>query len=377
MTLAPGVRFPAELFSRPIPKKIAKESFVLGDEEIRIPLVKAGFQDRLIVKLSGSYTVAVAAIVLRAGMPFDLCKRLTFEPQGYQKIHDAGGNNTHLLNIVSSRAPGATGFDRDPVGLDASTGVNRPRSVFPLALGAQTFELWYELPFTRSATDPTGALFIPHPKNTDLVFLPANAAGDVVTVGANLTVFAGTIEVWQIAFSRPPRDDTIIPFGRGKALAITFEDREDAIKTGDNEIEYPRGGKLLHAFHSVEIADAFNSADVDSITLDLDGVKVYDTLDRNIWDYLTLERNRKYALPLGVIHFNQDDFADYDGSAYKLAPDDRQAMALAPSQGRWLHLDSVDDKAMTVIAVKAAAAVTAADRIRSAYRRIRPVEVGV
>lgn len=383
MTMAAGVKFPAEVFSRPIPKKIFKKVFaaddsVFGTDELRIPLKRAGYLERLIVKISGGYTVANAQLVFKPLAPFSLIKRVTFEPQGYQKVIDLHGWNAHYLSRVSSLwRPGKTGFEKTSEGLDASAGVNVPKSKFATAVGAQTYEMWFELPFTRSATDPTGALFIPHPNNTELVILPAALKTEVVTVAANLTVFGMTVEVWQVTYSRPPKDDTIVPFGRGKAVVITAEDREDVTVEGDTEITLPIGGKLLQSIHTVLVNGARDSANVETLTLDLDGVKVYDQLDRTIWDYLTLKKNDNFALPLGMIHFGQDEFVDHDGSAAKIAPDDKSALALSPSQGRWLHLDSIEDKAKVILAIKAGAGVVAADRVHSAFRRIRPIEVGV
>ena len=368
--MADRYKFPPQLFSgKPQIVDLGSSAFTIGGARIRFPLEKRGYGDMLIARVSGQYDVSTAALVLLPRAPWNLVSFL-LAPPGRQKLLDVGGWSVRLNNLTQRDfSPfGITARDVRTDGLDANTGRSASLNTFPTATGNdQTFDLWYVIPFHRSATDPRGRLPLGNPTETVLYVQPRATEADLVTTAANWAQDSLTCQVWQVSYDAPPpsADGEIAPFDT--SWVVTLEVFEDVAAVGDNVIEIDPGGVILDVYHTVALNDVLTTSDdISEIAFRVDNTDIVDATDPRVW-YYAQKHAAGFSLPDGVIWYGFDTYADSDGGAAFL-----DGAGYEPSIGRWLHTDQANSIKST-ITIPSGTTLGSTPRIHTTVRRLERV----
>lgn len=313
---------------------LGSQVFTFGGANVRFPLEKTGHLDMLIARISGTYTPAVAPLVLLPRAPWNIFSAMRLSPPGRQKPVEIGGWSVRLLNLLRRDFAPFTATARDirTDGLDANTGQSATIQQFPLALGAQTFELWLRIPFRRSATDPRGRIPLKNASET-VLYLTPNTLANMVTVPGNLTVPVLNVNVWQVAYDDPPAGGNVLP--GDNSWITTYEEREMVAAVGNNDQTIDPGGKILGVIHTLALNDLLSTSDdISGLGFRVDSTDLIEPATApRLWWYIQREL-LAFAPPDGTVFYDFDAFADSDGAAYKL-----DGPGYEPSVGRWIHAD--------------------------------------
>lgn len=342
----------------------ASRDLALDGGEVTIELDPVGYGYGLLIHVFGNLVVSTAALTIKGSGIFDYIKRIILDPPGQANLVSVSGAGLHLLNIFGNDhlvgrqsliEPRAFSVLDTNAWADANL-VN----AFPLGIGTNAVHLWYWLPMTRNADDLRGLRELGHGGNRTLLRLTPSTEADFVTAPANADASGIDVEVFQYYFDKPP---SAIPglggvrrpedFESGFALGI-----EELVKTitqvGDHEIEPDSEGVILDAITQVVLNDAPNTADVSSITLDLDRRRPHDGEPTNLF-LKDAQAFYEGKIPVGVFPFDMD--------RYQRSPMDY-------GRGRrWLFSDEVDNiKIIPTIAAGATLGTVA--RSKTAIRRL-------
>jgi hypothetical protein len=310
-TAAPAL-IPTLLATRRIPKDLGSQALTIGGPDVTVQLAPKGWLSYLVVHVSGTYTVANAALVFNQLMPFNIIKRFLIEGTGEAVPINLGGFGAKMWNLVERHgSPAVTGF---PVGASASTLLANAYDSSLIdaagtAVGAQTLNTWTVLAFERSSMDTRGVFPLGvQGQIINLVMTPASAA-DLVTTPANLTVPAFTVRVTQVYYT--PVSAGIQNFDQYWSMQYD-ETFQTVAQTGLQTIQITPNGTFLGIIHAVCLNNAQDSADVASATLELNDTYVADPQGLPMETINFLQRQRYgYALPVGVIAYDEDHFADF------------------------------------------------------------------
>lgn len=264
------VLYPARFFMRPIWVDLGSKAFTLGGAPVTFALRQLGYLDMLVVHLSGTYTVANAQLVFNQLQPYNIVPNFLVQTPGSPLPPiNAGGKVMHSWNLRNSDfAPFRKGFRFPAQGaLDANAYHASTVDQFPVAIGAQTFHLWWVLPFHLSPDDIRGTLPLGNSTVTNLV-ISAAAAADVVTVAANLTLPVLTVDVAQVYLTPPPAGAPIIGGGVDTSFAVAYDETYQAVAaTGLNKVTVVPNYTILGVMHQVALNNADDTADVTNMTL--------------------------------------------------------------------------------------------------------------
>lgn len=350
---------PAQLFMRWIPEFLGNFPFVLGQAAINVPLDMVGFLDLVIVHVKGTITVANAPLVFNQLMPWNIITNFLVQPPGQTPPYRIGGHMLHAWNLIApDYAPFRTGFGVPYSNRGVGAGAIDPISttnidVFQVAIGAgQIVHLWYNLPFHRSSMDIRGEVPLGNRTRTNLVMSVA-AAADLVTVAANITAQALSVDVFQCYNTPPPLDSgaAVDPY-----WAVTYDEAAQAIvATGaQTPIDIVPDDTILGLLHAVCTNNTLDSAAIDTIALQVNeswllGQQAFPFV---AWDYIQ-RRQHGLILPSGMIYYDLDDSVD-DG---------------ALDVKKWLHTDRVN-KIRSNISVTAGTVLGAGPKIVTSTRRL-------
>lgn len=349
-TAAPQSLYPARFFMRPIWVDLGTQVFTMGGNPVTYQLRQLGYLDMLVVHLSGTYTVATAALVFNALQPYNIVRNFLIQSPGNPLPPiNLGGASMHLWNLRNSDfAPGRKQFRFPAQGtLDANAYHASIIDQFPTALGAQTFHLWWVLPFHLSVDDIRGTLPLGNSTVSTLSISPS-AAADVVTVAANLTVPVFTVQVTQVYLTPPPAGAPIIGGGVDTGFAVAYDETYQAVPAvGLNHVLVTPNYTILGILHALALNNANNSADVTNKTLRVNSSYFTDPTGLpNPVDDLRQTYEQGVPLPVGWFLW------DFD------------VLGMAG----WVHTDQVTELESD-ITIADAAVLGAAPRIYTSVRR--------
>lgn len=343
--------FPARFFMRPIWVDLGTQAFTLGGNPASYQLRQLGYLDMLIVHLTGTYTVATAALVFNALQPYNIVRNFLLQSPGNPLPPiNAGGATMHLWNLRNSDfAPGRKQFRFPAQGtLDANAYHASLVDQFPTALGAQTFHLWWVLPFHLSVDDIRGTLPLGNSSVTTLAIAPASAA-DLVTTPANLTVPVFTVQVTQVYLTPPPAGAPIAGGGVDTGWAVAYDETSQAVaQVGLNRVLVTPNYTILGILHGLALNNALTSADVTNKTLRVNSSYFTDPTGlANPVDDLRQAYEQGVPLPVGWFMY------DFD------------VLGMAG----WVHTDQVTELESD-ITIAAGAVLGANPRITTSVRRL-------
>lgn len=356
---APRALAPAQLFMRWIPEFLGNFPLVLGQQAINVPLDMVGYLDLLILHVKGTITVANAPLVFNQLMPWNIFTNILVQPPGQTPPFRLGGQMLHAWNLISpDYAPFKTGFGVPYSNRGVGAGAIDPISttsidVFQVAVGAgQVVHLWYNLPFHRSSMDVRGLVPLGNRTRTNLT-LSVAAAADLVTVAANITAQALSVDVFQAYYTPPALDSgaAVDPY-----FALVYDQAQQAIvATGaQTPVDIVPDDTLLGIIHAVATNNALSSAAIDTIALQVNeswllGQQAFPFA---AWEYIQ-NRQHGLVLPAGLIYYDLDDSVD-DGLL---------------DVKKWLHTDRVN-KIRSNISITAGTVLGAGPAIFTSTRRL-------
>ena len=270
MATAAPTLYPARYFMRPIWTDLGSKPFVLGGSPVTYQLRQLGYLDALVVHITGTYTVATAALVFNQLEPENVVSNFLVQTPGSPLPPiNLGGKSMHVWNLRNQDfSPYVRGWRFPAQGvLDANPFHASIVDSFLGTVGAQTMHLWWVLPFHLASDDIRGTLPLGNSTVTNLV-ISAAAVADVVTVAANLTLPVFTVEVAQIYLTPPPAGAPIVGGSVDTSYAVAYDETYQPIAaTGLNKVTVVPNYTILGILHGVAINGAEDSADVSSLTL--------------------------------------------------------------------------------------------------------------
>lgn len=351
-----GTIFPPQFYSnKPRPYSLGAQTFTFGGADLRWKLEKFGYLDQLWIHLTGTVTITTAQLVGLWGFPWNFVSAVKLAPPGRMKFSDtADTHDFHVLDVLQ-RGFGpfsGTGQRVDVDGIDAYTyapgtsliaGASAQTDVFPTAVGAtQQVNLWVNINMRRSATDARGRIPLHNDKDVILYLTPQQLA-EFVSVPANLSGSALTVEVFQVTYDEVPDSPTIAPFDSRWALMV---EKFDTVvpATGSQAILLPTGDDRIytHVIHGLDIAATgqATSGDIDTLDFQVDRIYLVDPTTAAAAYYFQQKRSMPYGVnvPDGLVVYDFDSYADSDGSPlYRSAAAGPQLdPTRQPSLGRWL-----------------------------------------
>jgi len=343
--------FPARFFMRPIWVDLGAKAFTLGGPPVTYQLRQQGYLDMLLVHLSGTYTVANANLVFGQLQPYNIVPNFLVQTPGSPLPPiNAGGKTMHVWNLRNGDfAPMGKGFRFPAQGtLDANAYHATLVDQFAVAVGAQTFHLWWVLPFHLSAEDIRGTLPLGNSTVTNLV-ISAAAVADVVTVAANLTIPVLTVDVAQVYLTPPPMGAPIIGGMVDTSIAVAYDETYQGVAAvGLNKVTVVPNYTLLGILHDVALNGADDSTDVTNMTLRVNSSYFTDPtgLPTAIVDFRQA-MEQGLPLPVGIFLYDFDLLG----------------------RAGWLHTDQVTE-VESDITIAAAAVLGANPRIYTSVRRL-------
>jgi hypothetical protein len=276
---------PARAFMQPYRTVLTGDQpFVFGGSPVTFKLRQQGYLDELIVWLTGSYTVANAALVAIQMGYYRIVRNFLYKPPNKPaSAFDLDGAFAHVWNLVQRDFNPARQQFRFPAQgvLDAAPYWATLVDQFPSALGAQAASLWWVLPTHLAVDDIRGTVPLGNLQQQSLIVSPA-VASDFLDVPANLTSPSWTIEVEQVFLAPPPagalqfiRPTTIAPDANGVDtdwLIAYSEQEQPIVATGPQLIEITPEYTILGILHALSVATTGTGAQLDMA--DISGIQL-------------------------------------------------------------------------------------------------------
>lgn len=362
-----SVLYPPEFFSgKPRYADLQTQAMTLGGSNLRYKLEKWGWLDQIVIKISGTYTVATAALTLKPRAPHNLIRSIILAPQGRQKFSDTAGG--HAFRTFDEAQRGFTPFGGtarrwDVDGLMANAGVSAVLETFPTAVGAQAFTLWITINMRRSSTDPRGRVPLHNDQDTILYLVP-NTVAELFGTPANFTVPGINVQVFQVTYDDVPESEKIKQFDRKWALIVEEFDQVAAI--GKNDVLLPVGDDRVYLGiqHILALDDLglATSGKIDTLDFKADRTDIIEPATPRDIFYYKMKREFGHTLPDGIVYYDFDAFADTDGSASRL-----DGAPYSPSLGRWLNTANIKTL-RSRLNIPSGTALGAAPRIHTVLR---------
>ena len=287
-----------------------------GGVEQFLQLKQEAFCGGLLIRVGGQYDIAVSGTMnARAG--YAAIAKFKINPPGGAQPWNIDGWNTKMFNLVDvDFDPFTRGIDIEGVTPTLINGVGRNTTtdeLFPNAIAAgQLYQLWYFIPFHRSAYDLRGLL----PVGTDDPYqlgVTPGAIADVFVTPGNVTNATMTVDVWQLIYERPVAGSLKLD---QRWLYVTEERVNPAgpLAVGEYEVIIPKRESIVTDFlTTVILNNALDSVDVSVLTLEIDGYFFHNAFDRRAWDRIVRGFLGKTP-PLGVIYYPWDRMKSADGA---------------------------------------------------------------
>ncbi len=342
MANAAAMRVPAQRLTRVYWKKVpgSGQVFTIGGANVSFDLLQEGFCPGLLMLITGTITVATANLVFLPRAPFNMVKRLLVQPPGAQPVINCGGHAIHVANEIGQDFSPFThsALELTQGGLDVNAGANDPVNQHQVAVGAgQVINLWYWIPFARSAYDWTGALGLGNRSKTQLILTPETDA-NLYTVAANRTAQALTVSLYQAIIAPFPKADAVVPWDLTKVY--TIEEQYQALVIGDNYVNIDPKNRIQRVWHEIYNTNARAEGQITAIDVAFDGsyfLNNFDGYGTNPPAWAMIAKKRLGFAPFpGIILFDYDYLLDADGAADKLF-----GPALSVSKGSWFNTAKV------------------------------------
>lgn len=332
----PTVRIPAQRLTRVYWKKVPNSGqvFTVGGANISFDMLQEGFCPGALLQITGTITVATAQLVFLPRGPFNIFNKALVQPPGAQPIINVGG---HVLHVAEQATPDFNPFLRyfeaTQAGLDVNGNGNGAGNdlinVFQTTVGAgKVVDLWYWIPFARSAYDWTGALGLGNRSKTQLILTPETIA-NLVTTAANWTAQALTANLYQAIIAPFPRDASVVPWDTSKVY--TLEEQSQALVVGDNYVNIDPKNRIQRVWHEIYNTNANAEAQITNVDVAFDGSYFLNNFDTTAWFQIAKRRIGFAPFP-GVMMFDYDYMLDADGATDKLL-----GPAFSVSKGAWFN----------------------------------------
>ena len=314
---------PHRLGSITIPEVIHTGAFAFGGNAIRVALLARGYVDHLIVRISGTVTVATGDPGLRPGAPWNGVRRFLLDGPDLRDSYDLDGFMAKVQGDLvgypkTMLHPG--GFP--PIPRLTSTGVEmfstalRPYSIedsYPVAVAANAWDLRWRIDVKRNFRDHRG-MFAVDANQESLLVIEPNTLAELVNTPANVTGTNLTIQVVQY-MRTPPVGGVGAPDTSWRVKYAQQQLGVAEIAAGNNnDVRVQPEGILLNAISFVVLDDDVFPADplasIESISHLVNEDKRKDAIPA--WVFLD-EQQARYprGLPQGVFAFDGDaDQAD-------------------------------------------------------------------
>jgi hypothetical protein len=188
--------------------------------------------------------------------------------------------------------------------------------------------LWYWIPFARSAYDWTGSLGLGNRSKTQLILTPETDA-NLYTTPANRTAQALTANLYQAIIAPFPQDASVVPWDLKKIY--TMEEQNQALVIGDNFVNIDPKNRIQRVWHEIWNTNVRAEAQITQADVAFDGSYFLNNFDTTAW-YQIAKRRLGFAPFPGTILFDYDYQIDADGSTPKLA-----GAAYEVSKGSWFN----------------------------------------
>jgi hypothetical protein len=334
----PQVRIPAQRLTRVYWKKVPNSGqvFTVGGANISFDLLQEGFCPGLLLQITGTATVANATLVFLPRAPWNIFNKALVQPPGAQPIINVGGHPLHVANQIGQDfAPFTHSLEFVLTGLDTNAngkGSNDQINQFGTAVGAITIDLWYWIPFARSAYDWTGSLGLGNRSKTQLILTPETAA-NLFTVAANFTVPSLTANLYQAIIAPFPRDASVVPWDLKKIY--TMEEQNQALVIGDNFVNIDPKNRIQRVWHEIWNTNVAADSQITQVDVAFDGSYFLNNFDTAAW-YQIAKRRLGFAPFPGTMLFDYDYLIDADGASEKLL-----GPAYSVTKGAWFNTEKV------------------------------------
>lgn len=206
--------YPARYFMKDFPSPLTPLSaFAFSGGQITVPLRKQGYLGKLLVSLTGTYTVATAALIFIGLGAYNVVQNFNLQiPDAPLAPFNNGGAWAHIWELRTRAWSALRATWRFPAQgtLDAAATWATLVDQYPTATGAKTFSLWWTLQNTISGDDIRGIIPLGNATQANLLIQPA-ALANFVDATANYTVPVFTLNVVQYLTTPPPPGAPIIP----------------------------------------------------------------------------------------------------------------------------------------------------------------------
>jgi len=330
------VRIPAQRLTRVYWKKVPNSGqvFTVGGANISFDLLQEGFCPGLLLQITGTITVANAQLVFLPRAPWNIFNKALVQPPGAQPVIIVGGHPIHVANQIGQDfAPFTHNLELTLGGLDVNAGSNDPVNQFVTTVGAgNALNMWWWIPFARSAYDWTGALALGNRSKTQLILTPETIA-NLVTVAANWTAQALTANLYQAIIAPFPRDASVVPWDLSKIY--TMEEQNQALVIGDNFVNIDPKNRIQRVWHEIWNTNVDASGQITQLDVAFDGSYFLNNFDTAAW-YQIAKRRLGFAPFPGTLMLDYDYMLDGDGASDKLL-----GPAFSVSKGAWFNTERV------------------------------------
>lgn len=365
---------PFALGTRRVIEPIYSGALTPGGAQIPVDLGKVGYLAGLLIRLSGTYTVAVATPGPMATFPYDYLQRIQLDLPGLNDPISISGSKLKYQNLAShdlalfgqGSGVGAM-FDTDQMTslfMKNADFLAVAADVYPVAVAANVWNLTWFLPTAHNARDWRGAIPLGNAQQATLRITPG-ADADLVATPANHTASALTLDVSQVFYTAPSvgvqTPDT--------SYAVVFDQYEQAVVgSGAAVVDIPKDGVILnvmHAFRNVNTAFPLAS----TVAAQLSALSFRVGRDK-LWDNVPLatfliDQNygRTIPYPAGLI---VHDFDRHQTGVPFLDENQQERIA------GWLHSDDPRiTEIKSTLHVPSGATLTAAKIITTVKRLMR------
>jgi len=318
MTMQAPAAVPFALGTRRIIERIFSGTLTPGGAQVSVDLAKVGYLAGLILRLSGTYTVATATPGPKATFPYDYLQRIQLDLPGLNDPISISGTMLKYQNMAArdlsmfgEHAGGIfAAFDTDQMSgtfLKNADYLVVAADVYPVAVAANVWNLTWYLPVGHNARDFRGLIPLGNSQTATLRVTPG-ADADLVATPANHTASALILDVFQVYYTAQPAGVS----APDTTWAVVFDQYEQVVSAvGPAVVDIPRDGVILNVMHCFRNVDtAFPIAS--TLAAQLSAVSFRVARDK-LWDEVALaakliEQNagRMVPYPAGLIVYDFD-----------------------------------------------------------------------
>lgn len=363
---APAPVLPFEYGSRLRYKRVEPAAaFPLDGADVNIELPRVAYALGLRVVVSGPAVVSTATLVPKGAGIWNYLRRAVVDTPGLRSPIRCSGDTLHVDNLLQHGLSMEKVVGAEPVaasGLDANAwAAANLRAQAALGVGTNTWRFPYWIPLTRSIRDLRGMRALGHGGQHTFLTLTPSAEADLITTVANLTTAGITVTVDLFYFDAPPpgvgRPDT-----RWAIILEDFREKIASVGAPGHKVGVDPEGIILDVASRVVVNDAPSSADINNVSLELDGKLEHNEVPFELHSWIQ-ERERETFLPVGVVA--------YDFDKYQADPEPVDASTGARRGREHLYSDEFEDINPT-IQLNAAAVLGGGqlDFVMTAVRRL-------